>query len=35
MKNLAKKGDKVIIEETKPESKLKKWKLIKILETKS
>jgi small subunit ribosomal protein S17 len=32
-KELAKRGDPVLIEETRPLSKLKRWRLVKILET--
>ncbi len=31
-KNEAKVGDKVLIEETRPLSKLKRWRLVKIIE---
>ncbi|MEK7674157.1 MAG: 30S ribosomal protein S17 [Patescibacteria group bacterium] len=33
-KELAKVGDKVEIEETRPLSKLKRWRLIKVIESK-
>lgn len=34
-KELTKAGDKVMIEETKPISKLKRWRIIKIIESKT
>ncbi len=34
-KNLAKKGDQVLIEECRPLSKTKRWRLIEVLKSKS
>lgn len=34
-KGLAKVGDKILLEETRPLSKLKRWRVVKVLESKT